>query len=162
MNEENETEVTVICKQCVRAKMLRADKLEKSITVLTKQVANLTTGVSDLCSQLPSNEPASNSASNQMVSSEFLESKILAALKEQKQQDLRKLNHFVRGMKRSDDGKKRSARICVLELNLSEIEANDIKITKRVGHSPENFPQPLLVSFNSAQIRRKILKMRQI
>ena len=112
VNEETETEVTVICVNCVRTKFSRADKLEKSITVLTKQVADLTTKVHDLCSQLPSNEPATNSASNQMISSEFLESKILDALNEQKQ-DLRKLDRFVRGMKRTDDEKKRFAQMCL-------------------------------------------------
>ena len=158
VNEESDTEITVICRQCVRAKILRADKLEKSIVVLTKQVADLSAKVSDLCSQSPPFDPETNSASNQMVSSELLESKILDALKEQKQQDFRKLNLFVRGMKHTDDDKKRFAQICVAELNLTETEANDIKMIKRVGHPTENFHQPMIVSFNSAQIRRKLLK----
>ena len=87
----------------------------------------------------------------------------LKALQEQKQQDKRKLNIFVRGMKSSDDDKKRFAQICVSELHLTEVEAKEIKVTKRVEHFCDNFLQPLLVSFNSAQIRRKILKkLRQI
>ena len=177
VHTENDNEVKVLCKPCVIGKInkgseesKRADKLEKSIAILTKQVEDLTTKLSELCksnppiipdtnnSSTPTTNPDTNGPSNPNFSMDFLETKILEALQEQKQQEKRKLNIFIRGMKISDNDKTRFAQICVSELHLTEAEANDIKMTKRVGLASENSPQPLLVTLNSAHIRRKILK----
>ena len=174
VNKENETEVHVICRPCVIEKInkgseesKRANELENSIAVLTKQVEDLTAKLNELCKSNPPNIPDTNNSStppdtngpsNPNFSIDFLETKILEALQEQKQQEKRKLNVFIRGMKISDNDKTRFAQICVSELHLTEAEANDIKMTKRVGLASENSPQPLLVTLNSAHIRRKILK----
>ena len=167
VNTENDTDVNVICKPCIVEKInkgseetKRADKLEKSIAVLTKQVEDLTTRLSELCKSNPPNNSSSNSnsSSNPNFSMDLIENKILEAIHEQKQQERLKLNLFVRGMKSSDDDKRRFVQLCVSELNLSEAEAKEIKMTKRVGPASENNPQPMLVILTSAQIRRKILK----
>ena len=101
VNKENETEVHVICRTCVIEKInkgseesKRANELENSIAVLTKQVEDLTAKLSELCKSNPPNipdannysippiNPDTNCPSNPNFSMDFLETKILEALQE--------------------------------------------------------------------------------
>ena len=69
-----------------------------------------------------------------------------------------KNNLYIRGLPNSSDDKKRFFEICTSKLNFSQDEAANISTTKRIGQTYNDKPQPLIVVFNSAALRRKVLK----
>ena len=162
--QENDTETIVWCRNCVRNKFNERDQTladhEKQLSSLVDKVKDLTDKMNELINQ--KNTSNSNQENENLPrsceSNETIENKILDALNEQKGREKRKNNLCIRGLPNSSDDKKRFIEICTSKLNVSQDEAANISTTKRIGQTYNDKPQPLIVVFNSAALRRKVLK----